>query len=45
MDENRLVSMHQPSKIKDHPFSRNGNIRVSLGPFRAKGALIPVTAT
>jgi hypothetical protein len=43
MDENRFVSIYKPLKIKDHLFSRNGNIRVSLGSFGAKGAPIPVT--
>jgi hypothetical protein len=45
MDENRFVSMNKRVKIKDHLFGRNGNIRVSLGLFRTKGAPIPVTTT
>jgi hypothetical protein len=44
MDENRFLLINQAMKINNYPLSRNSNIWISLGPFRAERALIPVAS-
>jgi hypothetical protein len=36
MDENRFLSIDQMKKIEGHLLNRDGNIRISFGPFRTK---------